>query len=195
MTHVVGAHAVLLQVLAANKEVEEANARRKKEGEGLKLSADAYSKQASKSSAQKSSLRGISYSPLDDSILVPDNSPFMQSPSSSMALYEIADADEPPSAPAFNFEEPPTTSQPPKVSRFNAPSNPSSNPSAFSSVPLPSALAPAQPKQQIESTSSDIENPFAGLFDTEKASTKLQSVPEAPAQKAKVRCDNTPLAS
>lgn len=97
-----------------------------------------------------------------------------------------SDAPNAPSAPKFNFEEPPTTSQPPKRPQFNAPSDPISNPNAFSTVPLPSALAPAQPRQQIEGTSTQSENPFSGLFDSDKASTKLQAVPEAPVQKAKV---------
>ena len=176
------AEALLLQVLAANKEVEEANERRKKESESLKPpSSDAYSKAAKKNSfeAKKGSLRGISYSPMEINSL-PSN-----------VSYEVADASESdasevPSAPKFNFEEPPTTSQPPKRAPFNAPSDPSSDPNAFSTVPLPSALAPAQPEQQIEGTSTHSESPFSGLFDSSKTSTNLQAVPEAPVQKAKV---------
>jgi len=180
------------EVLAANKEVEEANERRKKESENLKptLSADTYSKAAKKNSfeAKKGSLRGISYNPVDIN------------PLPSNISYEVADASESdapgvgapdsgapdvPSAPKFNFEEPPTTSQPPKRPQFNAPSDPTSDPNTFSTVPLPSALAPAQPGQQIEGTSTQSESPFSGLFDSDKASTKLQAVPEAPVQKAK----------
>lgn len=178
----------MLQVLAANKEVEEANERRKKESEGLggSLSSDAYSKQASRSSAQKGKLRGISYSPSDNSPSESASSPSNLDTTPSTALFQLADADESPSAPAFNFEEPPTAPQPPKVPKPNAPSNPSSKPNAFSTVPMPSAVAPAQPGQQIEGKNEGSDNPFAGLFDAEKATTKLQAVPEASAQKAKV---------
>ena len=105
--------------------------------------------------------------------------------------FEIADADETPSAPKFNFEEPPTVPQPPKVPKPNAPSDPTSDPNAFSGVPIPSAVAPAQPEQQIEGTSKESDKSFGGLFDLEKTSTKLQAVPEAPVQKAKV--SNTAL--
>lgn len=163
--------------------MEAANERRKKDSEGLKLSADAYSSQTKKSSSsQKSSLRGISYSPSDA-----DSSP--SGPNRrllSTMSFEIADAEETPSAPKFDFEEPPTVPQPPKVSKPNAPSDPTSDPNAFSSVPIPSAVAPAQPEQQIEGTSKESDNSFGGLFDLEKTSTKLQAVPEAPVQKAKV---------
>ena len=168
----------LRQVLAANKKAEEANERRRQEGQRFTLSTDAYGKQATKSSG----LKGVSYSLSEAPSATTDAT---ESPGSAASI----DAPESPSAPAFNFQEPPTAPQPPKAATPTpeTPADPFGSPSAFSTAPIPSAVAPAQPGQQIEDlVGKESDRPFGGLFESGDTSSKLQAVPEDAAKKAKV---------
>lgn len=92
--------------------------------------------------------------------------------------YTLSSADVPS---AFDFSNPPSPLSVPKDSTRSPPVNPGNVMNNSSSSPMPSALAPSQPKQQGGSSDEqEIPNPFAGLFDSitsESAPDKSSQVP------------------
>lgn len=145
------------EVVAANREVEEKNAKRAEESERSlealrQKAADAYSRQASKGGP---GLRGVSYS-----------------------------LSETPSAPAFNFSDPPEALSVPEDPTPSLPVDPGSVMNSSSASPMPSALAPLPTKQQEGAASEqEMANPFEGIFDTPKSESGPSNTSlEAPSQ-------------
>ncbi|DBA79659.1 hypothetical protein WJX77_000952 [Trebouxia sp. C0004] len=142
------------EVAAANREVEATNAKRAQESE---RSLQALRQKATDDYSKQSSKTG---------------------PAFKRVSYVLSD--ESSSAPAFDFSDPPPpldTPQDPTPSPENKPGSVMNN---SSSLPIPSALAPSQPRQQEGLTNSqDTSDPFKGLFEQPK--TEL-APGKAPAQ-------------
>ena len=78
-------------------------------------------------------------------------------------------SDESSSAPAFDFSDPPPPLDTPQDPTPSPEINPGSVMNSSSSSPIPSALAPSEPRQQEGVTNGqDTPNPFEGLFDLPK---------------------------
>ncbi|MCJ1242444.1 hypothetical protein MMC14_010452, partial [Varicellaria rhodocarpa] len=185
-------------VVAANQEVEAANAKRQKESERSlqalqQRSSDDYSKQVCNGSLTKSPHAVVVYqtacvlSKAGTTTLCTNTCSRLQAtrgPGLKGVAYTISDSDLPS---AFNFSKPPPPLSVLKDTTPSPPVTPSTVMNSSSSSPLPSALAPSEPRQRgATSTGTNETNPFEGLFDSINMESTPKKASQVPKQELEV---------